>query len=168
LPFAPISYGYNSLPFPCSHRSNEGYFSLETSAALCSDKGYYDRQFVSFSSSKDQHETYPPFSPHNGANGPLPPFRISGDYEYYTAEHQFAPMHTENNPPLFEDNKNPQVSLQSSLVEVSVIPSLSFTLQDVTQVDSPSVVLEDPLTLAQNMSHGSGAVLNRRRPDRHS
>jgi len=168
LPFAPVRYGYHGLRFPCSHRSNEGYFSLEPSAAPCSDKGNYDRQFVSFSSSKDQHETYPLFSPHKGPNSPLPPFRVSGDYEYYTTKHQFAPLPTESNPPSFEDNKNLQVSLDSSLVEVSVIPSLSFTLQDVTQVDSPSVVLEDPLTLAQNVSHGSGAVINRRRPDRHS
>jgi hypothetical protein len=161
LPFAPISYGYNGLRFPCSHRSNEGYFSLEPSAALCSDKGYYDRQSVSFSSSKDQHETFPPFSPLKGPNGPLPSFRGSGDYEYYTTKHRFAPLPTENNPPSFEDNKSLQVSLQSSLVEVSVIPSLSFTLQDVTQVDSPSVVLEDPMTLAQNLSHGSGTIINR-------
>jgi len=41
---------------------------------------------------------------------------------------------TKNNPPSFEDNKSLQVSLQSSPVEVSVIPSLSFTLQAVTQV----------------------------------
>jgi len=98
----------------------------------------------------------------------LPPFRVLDDYEFYTTKHQFAPLPTENIPPSFEDNKKLQVSLQSSLVEVSVIPSLSFTLQDVTQVDSPSAVLEDALTLAQNMSHGSGAVINRRSPDRHS
>jgi hypothetical protein len=94
----------------------------------------------------------------------LPPFRVSGDY---TTKHQLAPLPTESNPPSFEDNNKLQASLQSSLVEVSVIPSLSFTLQDVTQVDSPSAVLEDPLTLAQNVSHGSGAVVNRRSPDRH-
>jgi hypothetical protein len=168
LPFAPISYGYNDLRFPCSHRSKEGYFSLEPSAALCSDKGYYDRQFLSFPSSKDQHEPYPSFAPHIGPYGPLPPFRVSDDYEFYTTKHQFTPLPTENNPPSFEDNKKLQVSLQSSLVEVSVIPSVSFTLQDLTQVDSPSLVIEDPLTLAQNVSRGSGAVINIRSPDRHS
>jgi hypothetical protein len=164
LPFAQISNDYNGLRFPCSQLNNEGYFSLEPSPALCSDKGYYDRQFVSFLSSKDQQR----FAPHRGPYGPLPPFRVLDDYEFYTTKHQFAPLPTENNPRSFEDNKKLQVSLQSSLVEVSVIPSLSFTLQDVTQVDSRSVVLEDPLTLAQNMSHGSGAVINRRSPDRHS
>jgi hypothetical protein len=134
---------------------------------LCSDKGYYDRQFLSFPSSKDQHEPYSPFPPNKGPYGPLPHFLVSDDYEYYTTKHQFATLPAENNPPSFEDNKKLQVSLQSSLVEVSVIPSLSFTLQDVTQVDSPSV-LEDPLTLAQNVSNGSGAVINIRSPDRHS
>jgi hypothetical protein len=168
LPFAPISNYYNRLRFPCSQRNNEEYFSREPSAAPCSDKGYYDRQFVSFPSSKDQRETYPSFPPHQGPYGSLTPFRVSDDYEFYTTKQQFAPLPTENNPPSFEDNKELEVSLQSSLVEVSVIPSLSFTLQDVTQVDSPSVVLEDPLTLAQNMSHGSGAVINKRSPNRHS
>jgi hypothetical protein len=156
LPFSPIN-----LRLPCSHRNNEEYFILEPSAALCSDKGYYDRQFASFPSIKDKHEPYPPFPPHKGPYGPLPPFRVSDDYGYYTTKHQFAPLPTENNPPSFEDRKNLQDSLQSSLVEVSIIPSLSFTLQDVTKVDSSSVGLEHPLTIAQNVSHGSGAVFNR-------
>ena len=168
LPFAQISNDYNGLRSPCSQRNNEAYFSLEPSAALCSDKGYYDHQFVSFPSSKDQHEPNPPFAPHKGPYRSLPPFRVLDDYEFYTTKHQFAPLPTENNPPSFEDNKKLPVSLRSPLVEVSVIPSLSFTLQDVTRVDSPNVVLVDPLTLAQNGSHGSGAVINRRSQDRHS
>jgi hypothetical protein len=161
LAFSPVNNGDNVLRLPCSHRNNEEYFIFEPSAALCSDKGYYDRKFISFPGIKDQHEPYPSFLPHKGPYSLLPPFRVSDDYGYYTTKHQFAPLPTETNPPSFEDSKNLPVSLQSSLVEVSIIPSLSFTLQDVTQVDSPSVGLEDPLTMAQNVSHGSGAVLNR-------
>jgi hypothetical protein len=96
----------------------------------------------------------------------LPPFPVSNDYDFYTTKYEFAPLPRENNPPSFEDNKSLQISVQSSLVEVSVIPSLSFTLQDITQVGSPGVV-KYPLTLAQNLSYGSAALTNRRSLERH-
>jgi hypothetical protein len=166
LPFTAISDGYNGVRPAFSYRNNEGYFNIDPSATLSSDKGYYGRQFVSFPSKKE-HDLHPPSAPHEGLDGHLPPFRVPDDYTHYTTKHQFAPLPKQNNPPLFEDNKGRQVSLQSSLVEVSIIPSLSFTLQDITQIGSRSVGLEDPLTLAQNISYGSAAVTNRRSLDHH-
>jgi hypothetical protein len=159
LPFSPVNNDYNILRLPYFQRNNEEYFIPGTSAALCSDTRY--RQFICFPGIKDQYEPYPPFPAHKGSYGPLPPFRVSDDYGYHTTKHQFAPVPTESNPPSFEDSKNLQVSSPSSLVEVSFIPSISFTLQDVTQLDSPSAGSEDPVTIAQNMTHASGAVLNR-------
>jgi hypothetical protein len=70
---------------------------------------------------------------------------------------QFALLHNEAVRPPYRD-KSLEDSVDPSLLQISVVPSVSFTIQDTTQFGELSAVLEDHSTLVRNLSYDSGAV----------
>jgi hypothetical protein len=152
----PVNEGYYDLQPQFRPPNNEGYFGPEFSYQLPYEKENSDSQSTS-PSSEGQYGLHPPFTPSEGSNGLLPPFLISSDVANDMIEPQFALLHNKATPISFRDT-SAEDSVDPSFLQVSVVPSVSFTIQDATQFGELNAVLEDPLTVVRNLSHASGTL----------
>ncbi|KDR12651.1 hypothetical protein L798_13310 [Zootermopsis nevadensis] len=147
--------GYYGLEPQFAPPNNEEYFDPELSSRLSHEKEHSDRQSTSHST-EGQIGHHQPFTPSKGSYGLLPPFIISRDFENYEIKPQFVLLQNKAIPPPFRDTSL-EDSVDPSFLQVSVVPSVSFTVQDTTQCGELGAVLEDPLTLVRNLSRVSGA-----------
>jgi hypothetical protein len=148
--FIPTNKDHNSLVEP----NNEGFFGPELQSILPCGSRLNDRQFVPPASNKELYEPHPPSPRHRQSYDASSP--LSNDFEYYTATRQFSPLHNRGTSS-FRD-----ASLEdSSLLQVSIIPSVSFTIHETTHVKSPVADQEDSLALARNVPYVSGDVTDR-------
>jgi hypothetical protein len=133
----------------------EEYFGSESSSPLPYGKRHFEPQST-YSLSSQECGPNPSSQPNKGSYDPLSQSSLSSDSEYFTTKPQIAAPHDKDISPF--RGRSVEASADTSLLQVSIVPSLSFEIQDTAQLGALSVVLEDPLALARNITHGYGAV----------
>jgi hypothetical protein len=137
--------------------NNEGYFGPELPSVLPYGRRLENHQVTPPVGSRGQWEPHPQSQPRRQPHDPSS--APSNDFQYYTTKRQFPPVHNGGTGAFRESSL--EVSTSSSLLQVSIVPSVSFTLQDATHLGSSAAVLEDPLGQARNVPHGFGDAEDR-------
>jgi hypothetical protein len=151
--FIPTNQENNGLVEP----NNGGCFGPELPSILPYGRQLHDRQFITPASSKKPYEPHLPSPCHRHAHNPSSP--LSNNFEYYTEKRQFSPLHNRGTSS-FQDTSLDDAT-GSSLLQVSIIPSVSFSIQDTAHLGWPGAALENPLALARNVPYFSGDIWGR-------
>jgi hypothetical protein len=148
----PLNEGYYGLQPPHGLQNNEGDFGPKFSSQLLCENAHSNRHAATPSS-----RLQPPFTPSKESYRLLPPSLISSDFKNYVIKPKFGLLHNKVILPPFRDTSL-EDSVDPSFLQVSIVPAVSFTIQDTTQFGELSSLLEDPLTLARNLTLAFGAV----------
>jgi hypothetical protein len=154
--FTPSNGGRNSLVEP----NDEGCFGPGLQSTLPYARRLHEHQSIPPASSKGRYEPHPPSPPNRQPYDTPSP--LSNDFEHYTAKHQFSSEpNRDKSAPLSFRATSLQDSAGPSLLQVSIVPSVSFTIQDTTHLGSSGALPEDPLARARNVPYNSGDVSDR-------